>query len=581
MPVQPARALSDLLARAALRLYGAEHGAVDPMVRRSKHGDLQANLAMGLGKRLGRAPRKIAEELAGGVEENDLVAAIEVAGPGFLNVTLETSWLERAAGEALASPRLAVPLATTPDTVVIDYSAPNVAKEMHVGHLRSTVIGDALARLLEFRGHTVLRQNHIGDWGTPFGMLIEHLDDLERVDPEAAARQVSLGDLGAFYRTAREKFDADPAFAERSRRRVVSLQAGDAATTASWRRLVDLSRTYFEAVYARLDVTLRAEHVRGESFYDPMLAPLADELLACGRGVVSDGAVCVFPDGFTNKEGAPLPLIVRKADGGFGYAATDLAAIRHRAGVLGATRILYVVGAPQEQHLAMIFAAARALGWLAGGRPTRVEHVAFGSVLGTDKRMFRSRSGDTVRLVDLVDEATDRARAVVAEKAPDLDLAMREAVARAVGVGSIKYADLSSDRVKDYVFDLDRMVSFDGNTAGYLQYAHARIRSVFRRAGEGEAAGAIAIEDPAERALVMDALDLGPTVESVDETLEPHRLAGYLYGLAGSFTTFYERCPILKAEPRVRASRLALAELTARTLETGLGLLGIAAPARM
>lgn len=575
-PIESAAALVRDAAAGALGLPAAD---VDPMVRPSDKADLQANLAMGLAKRLGRPPRELAAQIAAAVPTGGVIDRVEVAGPGFLNLTLGRAWLEDAASRELADERLGVARAGSPDRVVIDYSAPNVAKEMHVGHLRSTVIGDALARVLEFRGHEVIRQNHIGDWGTPFGMLIEHMFDLGEADAE---KDLAVGELSAFYKAARKKFDEDPAFAERARKRVVALQAGDADTRAAWQRLVELSKRYFETVYAKLGVTLRPEDVRGESFYNPELGPLADELESSGKAVRSEGALCVFPPGFTNKQGEPLPLIVKKQDGGFGYATTDLAAIRHRLRDLGATRILYVVGAPQAQHLAMIFAAARELGWLSA--PARAEHVAFGSVLGTDKRMFKSRSGDAVRLVDLIDAAVERAEAVVAEKAPDLDPAVRAEVARMVGVGSIKYADLSSDRVKDYVFDLDRMVSFDGNTAGYLQYAHARIRSMFRKA-QGAKVGPIRFsegaEGEAERALVLAALRFGSAVEAVESSLEPHKLAGYLYGLATAFTTFYERCAVLKAPEDVRASRLGLAELTARVLARGLSLLGIEAPERM
>lgn len=584
-PLDPVEALGAVVRAATTEALGADFADVEPAVRRSDRADFQADLALGLAKRAKKPPRAIAEAIASKIEPGDLVEKVEIAGPGFLNFTLRAEWLSRAAGAADNDARLGVPLAPAPETVVVDYSSPNVAKEMHVGHLRSTVIGDSLARLLAWRGHTVIRQNHLGDWGTPFGMLIEHLLDLGAAQAE---KDLAVGELGAFYKAARAKFDADPAFAERSRRRVVMLQAGDAATLERWRMLVDLSKSYFDSVYAKLGVTMRGEDARGESFYNPRLAPLADELERNGKATLSDGALCLFPKGFTNKESQPLPMIVRKSDGGFGYATTDLAALRFRLEELGASRVLYVVGAPQSQHFAMLFEAARELGWLAPHR--RAEHVAFGSVLGTDKRMFKTRTGDTVRLVDLVDAAVERADAVVREKAPDLEPEVRAEVARMVGVGSIKYADLSSDRIKDYVFDLDRMVSFDGNTAGYLQYAHARVRSIFRKA-EGAAVrsgpvptkrlGPIVVAEPAERALAIELLGFGGVVAAVEQTLEPHRLAGYLYAVAMAFTSFYEKCPVLKSEGDVRASRLALAELTAKTLACGLDLLGIEAPERM
>lgn len=575
--VDPVVAASDLVKQAAVQAFGPDLGSVDPAVRRSDRADLQADLAMGLARSLKKPPRAIGEAIAAAIAKGGVIEKAEVAGPGFINLTLSSAWLAEAAQRAQADARLAVPESDAKERVVLDYSHPNVAKEMHVGHLRSTVIGDALARLLEWRGHTVIRQNHLGDWGTPFGMLIEHMVD---VGEQAAATDLAVGELTAFYKAARKKFDADPDFADRSRKRVVLLQSGDAPTLAMWKKLVDLSTTYFQAVYDKLGITLRPEHIAGESFYNPRLAPLADELEKTGRARVNDGALCLFPAGFTNKEGEPLPLIVKKSDGGFGYATTDLAAIRYRLEELRATRILYVVGAPQQQHFAMIFAAAKELGWLAP--PARAEHVMFGSVLGTDKKMFATRSGDTVRLVDLVDAAVARASAVIAEKDPDLDPALRAELARKVGIGAIKYADLSSDRIKDYVFDIERMVSFDGNSSGYLQYAHARVRSIFKKAGERPEVGPVAPPaEAAERALALELLAFGSVVAKVELTMEPHHLANYLYGLAMAFTSFFDKCPVLKADDAVRASRLALCDLTAKTLARGLSLLGIEAPDRM
>lgn len=572
----PQIALEHVVRRAAQEVLGADEPDLDPQVHRSDRADFQADLAMRLARRLKKPPRAVAESLVAAISAPELVERVEIAGPGFINFTLRPEWLSRAARAMRADERLAVPRAEAPERVVIDYSHPNVAKEMHVGHLRSTIIGDALARLLEWRGHTVLRQNHLGDWGTPFGMLIEHLLDLGE---DRARRDLEVGELAAFYKAARGKFDADEAFRERSRKRVVALQGGDEETLAWWRLLVELSERYFETVYAKLDVTLTRADSRGESFYNDRLPKLAEELEASGAAKVSDGALCLFPAGFANKEGQPLPLIVRKSDGGYGYGTTDLAAIRYRVDELGATRLLYVVGAPQAQHLGMVFTAARELGWLKA--PARAEHVAFGSVLGTDKKMFRSRAGDTVRLIDLIDEAIARAEAVVAVKASDeLSPEERAAVARMVGTGSLKYADLSSDRVKDYVFDVERMVSFDGNSAGYVQYAYARTRSVLRKAA-GEVPGDIEVVEPRERELVLTLLGFAGAVRAVEETLEPHRLVGYLYALASSFTAFYDACPILKSAPEVRASRLALTDLAGRTLARGLALLGIEAPERM
>ncbi len=581
LAVDPETVLAPRFRAAIAAAFGEEHRDADPMLRASDRADLQANVAMGLAKRLGQPPRKVAEAIQAKLEASDVLERIELAGPGFFNLWLRGDWLAAAASRALADARAGVPLAAEPSRIVIDYSSPNVAKEMHVGHLRSTVIGDALARVLELRGHTVIRQNHVGDWGTPFGMLIEHLLD---VGEDAATRELGVGELGAFYKAARKKFDEAPDFAARSRARVVALQGGDAETRRLWSVLVDVSKRYFGSIYERLGVTLRPGDVAGESLYDPRLAPLADELRASGAATVTDGALCLFPPGFAAKDGAPLPLIVQKSDGGFGYATTDLAAIRYRLDELRATRLLYVVGAPQAQHLAMVFEAARSLGWLRP--PAQATHVAFGSVLGTDKRMFKTRSGDTVRLVDLIDEAEARARGVIEEKARELSDDERAEIARAIGVGAIKYADLSSDRVKDYVFDLDRMLSFDGNTAPYLQYAHARLCSMFRKAdAEGAAAGPVlaASGDGAvkERALVLHLLRFGAVVASVDSTLEPHKLCTYLHELATAFMAFYEACPVLKADEEARASRLSICALTRRTLRQGLALLGVEAPEKM
>ena len=394
-----------------------------------------------------------------------------------------------------ADERLGVPRPAQVDRVVIDYSAPNVAKEMHVGHVRTTIIGDALARVLEFVGHEVIRQNHIGDWGTPFGMLIEHLLD---VGGGKTGAHSSLGELNDFYRAARVKFDADPSFAERARHRVVLLQAGDARTLELWRELVEISKLHFSAIYDKLGVTLRATDIRGESAYNSVLPEIAAELERLGLARISDGALCVFAPGFANREGEPLPLIVRKQDGGYGYAATDLAALRYRTQTLHGTRLLYVVGAPQAQHFAMVFAVGELAGWLKP--PVRAEHVAFGSVLGADKKMLKTRAGDTVRLASLLDEAVERAEAELERRDPDGDPAARRALAPQIGIGAIKYADLSNDRIKDYVFDWDRMLAAEGRTGPYLQYAHARIHSIFRKAAEGGIARGRRGHDSAGRA---------------------------------------------------------------------------------
>jgi arginyl-tRNA synthetase len=572
-------ALAARLQRAVAKAFGPEHATVDAMVRRSERADYQADLAMGLAKALKRPPRQVAEAVVAAAELADLCERVEIAGPGFINLTLTNAFLEAALAAAAGDPRLGVPEAAHQERVVIDYSAPNVAKEMHVGHLRSTIIGDAIARLLEFAGHDVVRQNHIGDWGTPFGMLIEHL-----LDVGEARAQADMGELSDFYRAARVKFDTDPQFADRARRRVVQLQAGDGRTLELWRQLVDLSNRYFTSIYDRLGVGLRTEHVRGESAYNDELADVAAELERKGLAKISDGALCAFPPGFANRDGEPLPLIVRKQDGGYGYGATDLAALRYRTHVLGGTRLLYVVGAPQAQHLAMVFAVGALAGWLVP--PARAEHVAFGNVLGSDKKIFKSRAGDVVTLADLLDEAVERADAELARRDPERDAAARRTLAAAIGIGAVKYADLANDRIKDYVFEWDRMLAAEGRTGPYLQYAHARIHSIFRKAAENgvaRAAGAaVVLGEGAERKLALELLDFGNAVLEAGESLRPHRLCGYLYDLATAFTAFFETCPVLKApDDATRASRLKLCEATARVLSRGLGLLGIAAPERM
>ena len=507
-----------------------------------------------------------------------------MAGPGFLNLRFTTAWLSARLDELAADPRLGIALAARPHRLVVDYSAPNVAKEMHVGHLRSTIIGDALVRILAFLGHDVVRQNHIGDWGTPFGMLIEHLLDLGEAQ---AADELSVGDLTAFYQEARQKFDGgvfdtsdgEAGFADRARHRVVLLQAGDAETLRLWHLLVEESKRYFNLVYRRLGVLLTDDDLAGESFYNDLLGPTCDDLQARGIAVVSQGALCLFPPGFEGRDGGPMPLMVKKSDGGFGYDATDLAAVRYRTRDLGATRLVYVVGSPQAQHLALVFAGAALAGWLGDDR--EAVHVAFGSVLGTDGRMLKTRSGTSAKLIDLLDEAVERAAAIVAERS-ELSAEEQAAVADAVGIGGVKYADLSNDRIKDYTFDYDRMLATDGNTGAYLQYAVARGHSILRKgAAEGAAPGAVAIVEPAERALALALLRLDAAAAAAAADLAPHKLSGHLFDLAQAFTSFYDACPVLKADEPTRASRLSLCRLTAAALTLGLDLLGIHAPERM
>jgi arginyl-tRNA synthetase len=569
-PLIPLRARVLAAARAHFDDDGA---AADPALHRSAHADYQADIALGLARKLKKNPREVAAALQGSLPADDVIAKTEVSGPGFINITLRADYLAGVLARMAGDGRLGAASSATPETVVIDYSAPNVAKEMHVGHLRSTIIGDALARLLAFQGHKVIRQNHIGDWGTPFGMLIEQMLDV------GAAVSLDVKVLASLYKEARAKFDADPAFAERARKRVVLLQGGDAETLALWQKLIDVSVGYFSALYQRLGVSLAPGDVAGESRYNAALPGVVADLQAAGLARESEGAICVFLDEFKGREGEPVPLIIRKQDGGYSYATTDLAALRYRVGTLGAKRVVVVVGAPQSQHLAMVFATARLAGWV--GPDVRVEHVAFGSVLGPDKKMFKSRAGDTVSLASLVDEGVQLASKVVAEKSGELSADQQREIAGAVGVGAIKYADLSSDRIKDYVFDWNRMLAFDGNTAPYLMYAHARIKSVLRKANETVDVAAIQIEAAEERALALELIGFVSAVEKTADSLQPHRLCTQLYSIAGAFTGFYEKCPILRSEGTVRTSRLALAALTARVLAQGLDLLGIGAPEQM
>lgn len=539
-------------------------------------GDYQCNAAMALAKRVSEAtgqktnPRQVAEQLLAKLDLGEMSAEKPgVAGPGFINVRLSPLWLAQQVNASGSDERLGVNLTASPQTVVIDYSAPNVAKEMHVGHLRSTIIGDSYARLLDFLGHTVIRQNHLGDWGTQFGMLIEHLTS---TGGDASGQ---LADLEGFYREAKKRFDAEPGFAERARSRVVKLQSGKAEEMQLWRQIVAVTQRYIQGMYARLDVLLTPSDECGESFYNPFLSDVVRDLVGTGIAVESDGAKAVFVEGFE------APLIIQKSDGGYGYATTDLAAVRHRVGTLKADRVIYVVGLPQSQHFQQVFATARKAGWIT---TQSFEHAGFGSVLGDDGKIFRTRAGGTVKLADLLDEAEQRALELVTAKSPDLPESERKAIAQSVGIGAVKYFDLLRDRVGDYKFSFDAMLSMDGNTAPYLQYAHARICSIFRKAGSrGQAVrgGVLTMAEPSEKALAMHLLRFGETLDAVARELKPHLLCTYLYELAGRFSSFYEACPVLDSPEPIRSSRLALCDQTARTLEKGLALLGIDAPQRM
>ena len=563
---------------AALAQAGADAGApalVAPAAR-PEFGDYQANGAMPAAKTLRTNPRELAGKVIAAAELDDLAENVEVAGPGFINIRLRTDWLAAELTRRAGDDRLGTAESCRRQTVVVDYSAPNLAKEMHVGHLRSTIIGDALARTLEFLGHAVIRQNHVGDWGTQFGMLVAHLKELLVGDRAGGLADAELNDLEAFYRKAKSRFDEDDEFADAARKEVVDLQAGRADTVDLWRRFRDVSLRHCQAVYEQLGVTLGLGDLRGESAYNDDLSSVVADLASGGLLTDSQGAQCVFLEAFRGKDGEITPFIVRKSDGGYLYATTDLAAIRHRAGELRADRVLYVVDARQSLHFRQLFAVARAAGF--APEPLALEHVAFGTMMGSDGRPFKTRTGGTVKLMDLLDEAEKRAFDLVSEKSPELPEPRRREIAHVVGIGAVKYADLAQNRTSDYVFSWDKMLSLEGNTAPYMQYAYARVRSIFRK-GEvaaGASGEAISLAEPAERALGVKLAQFPETLDAVARECLPNVLCGYLFDLAGAFMGFYESCPVLKADaPETRASRLALCGLTAETIRTGLGLLGI------
>ena len=573
----PREVLAERVRTALGAAFGAEYADADPVIRPSAFADYQANVALPLAKRLGRAPRDVAAEIARHLGLEDVCRDVDVSGPGFINFTLRDEWIARQAAGLLEDPRLGVPVADPAQNVVVDYSSPNVSKEMHVGHLRTTVVGDAIVRILAYLGHDVIRANHLGDWGTQFGLLIEHLLD---VGEDTARQQLSAGEINAFYQAARVKFDSDPAFADRSRHRVVLLQGGDKETLRLWQALVDDSKQYYNTIYRRLGITLTDDDLAPESFYNSMLASVCDELAADGIAVISNGALCAFPPGFTGRDGEPLPMILRKTDGGYGYDTTDLAAIRYRIRDLKANRLIYVVGAEQSLHFRMLFAVARQAGWLTDD--VTAEHAVIGLVSSADGGRIRTRSGEQVKLITLIDEAVERAGQVIADRYDDPVL--RQQIAEAVGIGALKYGDLSVARDSGYIFDFDRMLALTGNTGPYLQYATARIRSIFRRAGldPGKVTSSLHLAEGAERALALTALGFGAAVGGAGRRAEPHVLAAFLFDVASTFTTFYETCPVLNApSPELRDSRLALCALALRILTTGLDLMGIPVPDRM
>ncbi|QGZ29621.1 arginine--tRNA ligase [Stutzerimonas stutzeri] len=544
--------------------------------RDKTHGDFASNIAMMLAKPAGMKPRELAQKLIEALPADPGVSKVEIAGPGFLNFFQNSAALAQRLDAALADPHLCVSKASPKQRVVIDLSSPNLAKEMHVGHLRSTIIGDAVARVLEYLGDEVIRQNHVGDWGTQFGMLLAYLEE------NPAAAESELSDLEQFYRAAKQRFDDSAEFADRARELVVKLQAGDADCLRLWTRFNEISLSHCQKVYDRLNVKLTPDDVKGESAYNGELGDIVESLKAKGMLSESNGAQCVFLDAFSNAEGNPLPVIVQKAGGGYLYATTDLASMRYRSQQLKADRALYFVDQRQALHFQMAFEVARRAGFVHSSM--QLEHMGFGTMNGADGRPFKTRDGGTVKLVDLLDEAEQRAYSLVKGKNPDLDEAELRRIARAVGIGAVKYADLSKHRTSDYSFNFEQMLSFEGNTAPYLLYAYTRVASVFRKLGTGMdgLAGEIRLEAEQEQALGAKLAQFGEVLNGVGEKGVPHLLCSYLYDLAGLFSSFYEHCPILTAESEtVKQSRLRLAALTGKTLKQGLELLGLETLERM
>nr|WP_105570409.1 arginine--tRNA ligase [Cronobacter sakazakii] len=553
----------------------------EPQVRQSakaQFGDYQANGVMAIAKKLGMPPRQFAEQALAHLDLTGIAAKTEIAGPGFINIFLDPAFLAKNIEAAVASDRAGVEKVSAPQTIVVDYSAPNVAKEMHVGHVRSTIIGDASVRTLEFLGHKVIRANHVGDWGTQFGMLIAYLEKQQQEN----AGEMALSDLEGFYREAKKHYDEDEAFAERARSYVVKLQGGDEYCREMWRKLVDITMTQNQITYQRLNVTLTRDDVMGESLYNPMLPGIVADLKAKGLAVESEGATVVFLEEFKNKEGEPMGVIIQKKDGGYLYTTTDIACAKYRYETLHADRVLYYIDSRQHQHLMQAWTIVRKAGYVPESVP--LEHHMFGMMLGKDGKPFKTRAGGTIKLSELLDEALDRARRLVAGKNPDMPADELEKLANAVGIGAVKYADLSKSRTTDYIFDWDNMLAFEGNTAPYMQYAYTRVLSVFRKAGvkESELTAPVVIQDDREAQLAARLLQFEETLAVVARDGTPHVMCAYLYDLAGLFSGFYEHCPILTAETdALRQSRLKLALLTAKTLKLGLDTLGIETVERM
>lgn len=572
------RQLLDMHVSQALSEAGAPEGspAIIKPSARPEHGDYQANGIMGAAKKLKTNPRSLATTVLEKLDLSEFADKIEIAGPGFLNIHLKKQWLSSQLQTTLGAETLGIEAVKTPLTLVVDYSGPNLAKEMHVGHLRSTIIGDAVARTLSFQGHTVIRQNHVGDWGTQFGMLIAYMVENQG---QKQALSMQLSDLESFYRAAKQRFDQDPDFAITAREYVVKLQSGDPACLELWQQFINVSIQHCEAIYQQLNVQLSREDIKPESAYNNDLPAVLKNLNETGLLTEDQGAQCVFLDAFKGKDDQALPLIVQKSDGGYLYATTDLAALRYRNSDLQADRVLYFVDARQSLHFQQVFAVARKANFVS--ESMSLEHMPFGTMLGNDGKPFKTRTGGTVKLVDLLREAEQRAFDLVTAKNPDLDETERKAIAHVIGIGAVKYADLSKNRTSDYVFNWEQMLSLVGNTAPYLQYAYARIRSLFAKAGAIDARVAISLDDALERQLAVKLLQFPEAIDIVGKEGTPNLLCNYLHELAGLFMSFYEGCPVLKADDAVKNSRLKLADLTAQTLKTGLELLGIETLERM
>ena len=574
------RTLTDFIGAELATLTGLDE--VNPNVitaSKPEFGDYQANGVMGLAKRLGRNPRELGTELLARLNAaaNPLVSHYELAGPGFINIHLAGDALRDRANQLLVEPSLLVLPTESPQTIVVDYSSPNLAKEMHVGHLRGTIIGDSIARILERQGNRVIRQNHVGDWGTQFGMLITFMRE------SSAEAGMALADLEGFYRAAKQRFDADSEFADRARESVVKLQGGDPEYLEAWQAFISTSLTHCQAVYDKLNVTLSMTDLKAESFYNPQLEGVVMRLENTGLLKDSDGARCVFLDEFVGKDGEPLPVIIQKTDGGYLYATTDLAAVDYRCHELKADRALYVVDARQSLHFQQVFAVATAAGF--SNEAISLEHISYGTMMGSDGKPFKTRSGDVVKLVDLLDEAVTRAFDLVSSKNPDLEETERRHIAQAVGIAAVKYADLSKNRTSDYLFDWSSMLSFEGNTAPYLMYAYARIRTLLAKQTV-DTDGIIRFPEsvalaPEEKALLLKSLQLAETIDAVAQDCFPNTLSNYLYELSASFMRFYEACPIQGTDAATRANRLSLCILASEALKQGLDLLGIETLERM